>query len=415
MPTERLYEQDPYLREFDATVLASAPLPDGRYGVSLDRTAFYPEGGGQPGDRGRLGGAAVLDTRAADGEVLHVTDRPLEPGPIHGTLDWELRFDRMRQHTGQHLLSAAFEKLYDADTVGFHLGETEVTIDVRMAGFGEAEAEAVERWANGFIANPRDVRVHWTDAAGLAAFDLRKPPVKAHERFRLVELPGADLCPCGGTHVGSTGAIGLVKVLGSERRGDDVRVRFACGGRAFADYGRKVGILARLGALLNAPEAGLEEAATRLLDRLARADEATRRTANERNGLLAESLARKAERRGAVRVAVHAFESAEAAQVADLARQTAAAADLVAVIGGVAPDGTKAHLAVAVSPGLADSVDAAAIVKAALPLLEGRGGGNRRLAQGGGPAASRLAEAIERAAIETGSQMCENKDRTVKP
>lgn len=398
MATERLYESDAYLFEFDAEAVAATELPGGRWGIELTRTAFYPGGGGQPPDRGTLGDAAVLDMHEEGGRLLHVTDRPVPPGPVRGAVDRARRLDHMRQHTGQHLLSAAFHELFGAPTVGFHLGETESTIDLRMDALSPEEAARAERLANAAVLENRATAVHLTDAEGVRRFPVRKMPAKAFGRIRLVEIPGADVCPCGGTHLRSTGEVGLVKIVSRTKRGGEFRIAFLCGERAIADYGKRVAEMERAGETLSAPPEGIAQAARTLRERFEEAAAGRKRAEAERNELLAERLAARAQRRGAFRIATASLERAEPQTVADLANGIARHGGTVALVGGVSPDGAKVHLAFAASAGVEAPIDVAAILRQALPEVAGRGGGTARFAQGGGTLVSGLPACLERAA-----------------
>jgi len=224
--TDRLYYLDPYLREFDATV-SRVDRRDDRLVVTLDRTAFYPTSGGQPFDTGRLGSMRVVDVvDEEDGSITHViepgTRNPepgisnLEPGAsIHGAVDWERRFDHMQQHTGQHVLSAAFDKLFGVRTVSFHLGGAVSTIDLARE-MSEAEIAAAETEANRIVWEDRPVTIRFADAEEAARLPLRKESVRGGT-LRLIEVEGFDLSACGGTHVARTGAIGLIAVASWER------------------------------------------------------------------------------------------------------------------------------------------------------------------------------------------------------
>ena len=204
--TERLYLTDPYLQTFHARVLEMREH-NGKPAAVLDRTAFYPEGGGQPGDRGTLGGARVLDTQDHDGVVLHLLDQPIA-GEVEAQLDWDRRFDHMQQHHGQHLLSAAFDKA-GAPTVSFHLGERTCTIDLDAA-LGKLDLRKTERETNQSIW--RNLPVVARDFSGeeRARLQLRKEPVKGD---RVVLVPGVDASPCGGTHPRRTSEVGAIAVL----------------------------------------------------------------------------------------------------------------------------------------------------------------------------------------------------------
>ncbi|HXN82740.1 MAG TPA: alanyl-tRNA editing protein, partial [Myxococcales bacterium] len=230
--TERLYLADPYLDRFRARVVAARDL-DGRRALVLDRSAFYPEGGGQPGDRGTLGGAAVVDTQERSGEVLHVLEAPaLEPGAeVEAAIDWGRRFDHMQQHHGQHLLSAAFERVHGAATRSFHLGEKACTIDLdcSISRLDAPALRAAEAAANESVW--RDLPVVARDFEGeeRARLVLRKEAVKGN---RVVLVEGVDASPCGGTHPRRTGEVGAIAVLRAQRWGEGMaRIEFVCGGR----------------------------------------------------------------------------------------------------------------------------------------------------------------------------------------
>ncbi|MBQ1410313.1 MAG: alanyl-tRNA editing protein [Oscillospiraceae bacterium] len=231
MTTERLYESNAYLKEFDAQVI-SCEAAKGGYAVVLDRTAFYPEGGGQPCDLGVLGGARVLDVHQKDGVIVHTADAPLS-GTVHGAIDWARRFDLMQQHSGEHLISGTAHRLYGVENVGFHMGAELITIDfdkvVNMEELAVVEAEVnAAIWAN------LETKISYYDSEAACPIDYRSK--KAIEgRLRLVEFPGVDICACCGTHVARTGEIGLVKLLSVVKFHQGVRVELVCGKRAY-DY-----------------------------------------------------------------------------------------------------------------------------------------------------------------------------------
>jgi alanyl-tRNA synthetase len=236
MSSERLYYTDTYLVEFDAVVRDIEPR-DGRWHVTLDRTAFYPTSGGQPFDVGTLGEAHVLDVFDDDDArgVVHVVDQEIEKNSrVRGHIDWDRRFDHMQQHTGQHLLSAAFEREVGARTVSFHLGTDESTIDLEK----ELSAEQVlhvEEVANRVLWENREICVKFVTAAEAEKLPLRKDPARSGE-LRIVEIKDYDLSACGGTHVSRTGAIGSIAVSGTERFKGGLRVHFLCGDRARRAY-----------------------------------------------------------------------------------------------------------------------------------------------------------------------------------
>jgi alanyl-tRNA synthetase len=235
--TDRLYYTDPYLRAFDATI-DRVEERDGRILVRLDRTAFYPTSGGQPFDTGLLGTSRVVDVvDEEDGSVAHVLDGAgaLQAGrTVQGEIDWARRFDHMQQHTGQHVLSAAFDRLFGVRTLSFHLGAAASTIDVARE-VSPAEIAAAETEANRIVWEDRPVGIRFASAAEAAAMPLRKEPLRGGT-LRLIDVEGFDLSACGGTHVARTGGIGIIVVASWERFKGGHRITFLCGGRALAGY-----------------------------------------------------------------------------------------------------------------------------------------------------------------------------------
>ncbi len=230
METVKLYEQDPCLREFTATVL-SCEAAESAWQVTVDRTAFFPEGGGQPADRGTLGAAQVLDVHARGGVVFHTCDRPLEIGAkTLGEVDWDRRFDHMQQHSGEHILSGILCADYHCDNVGFHLGADAVTIDYNAVISWEQALEA-ERKANEIIWVNREVEIAYPTPETLAQMDYRSKKALTGQ-VRIVTFPGADCCACCGTHVTRAGQVGLVKVLSCQKFREGVRLEILCGRRA---------------------------------------------------------------------------------------------------------------------------------------------------------------------------------------
>ena len=247
--TDRLYYNDPYLREFDGTIRRVADR-DGRVSIALDRTAFYPTSGGQPFDTGTLGPYHVVDVfDDDDGTVWHVVEprsenenenpepRTLNPEPgraVRGAIDWPRRFDHMQQHTGQHVLSAAFERLFRVRTSSFHLGADVSTIDLARETT-PAEIAAAEDAANAVVWDDRPVAIRFASAEEAAKMPLRKEPLRGGT-LRLIDVEDFDLSACGGTHVARTGGIGVIAVARWERFKSGQRLEFVCGGRALRAY-----------------------------------------------------------------------------------------------------------------------------------------------------------------------------------
>src|SRR6516164_1822440 len=239
MATHRLYYDDSYLQNFAARVLqclpaepfASASGTVAVWEVILDQSAFYPTSGGQPNDLGKLEEARVLDVRDEENEIVHIVDQEIRVKEVRGCVEWGRRFDHMQQHTGQHLLSAMFEERYGLPTVSFHLGSELCTIDLRGPEPAVDVLLGAQRAASQVIFEDRPVTVRYGTADQLAGLGVRKE-VDREGILRAIEIESADLQPCGGTHVKSTGQIGLVLLRRCTKIRQDYRVEFACGGRA---------------------------------------------------------------------------------------------------------------------------------------------------------------------------------------
>ena len=230
METKKLYYEDPFLREFTAAVISCEEVKGG-YLITLDRTAFYPEGGGQPYDTGVLGEANVLEVHDKGGVITHLCDKPLAAGEsVDGRIDWTRRFDHMQQHSGEHICSGLICARFRCDNVGFHMGAESVTIDFN-ADISWDELLEIEEAANRYICEDHPIDIHFYRGAELDAVEYRsKKPLEGD--VRIVAFPGADCCACCGTHVARSGQVGLVKFLSVQKFREGVRIELLCGGRA---------------------------------------------------------------------------------------------------------------------------------------------------------------------------------------
>ena len=236
--TQKLYEHDSECFEFEAQVVCCEATELGRYAVVLDRTAFFPESGGQYADRGTLNGVDVLDVRIRDGVITHLTDRPLTIGAsVHGCLDAELRLARMQCHTGEHILCGLAHRHYGYDNVGFHLGNGEMTMDLDGELTPE-QIDALEREANEVVWRDLPVVAEYPDAAALAAMAYRSK-LDLTDGVRIVTVEGVDACACCAPHVKATGEIGVIKIVDAIRYKGGMRLWVLCGRWALEDYRSK--------------------------------------------------------------------------------------------------------------------------------------------------------------------------------
>ena len=375
--TDRLYYTDPYSREFDATVARVEPR-EGRSAVVLDRTAFYPTSGGQPFDTGTLGSARVVDVvEEDDGSVVHVVEGALQSGQhVHGAIDWARRFDHMQQHTGQHVLSAAFDRLFGARTVGFHLGAASSTIDIALE-LPARDLTAAGDEANRIVWEDRPVAIRFATAEEAAALPLRKE-TERQGQLRLIEVHDFDLSACGGTHVARTGAIGVIAIASWERFKGGQRVEFLCGGRALARFRSLRDTVAASMRLLSV---GADEVPASVERLQAEAKEQRRALAAIQVNLArykGEELAAAAETTAKGRLVLLAIDL-DANGLKGLAAAVAAKLGCAAVLVS-----TSEPLLVVVARAADSPVQANQVLAALTKQFGGRGGGKPEMAQGGG-------------------------------
>ena len=260
--TEKLYDRDAYLRVFTARVLSCERARDG-FRVTLDRTAFFPEGGGQYADRGTLGDANVTDVQLEDGEIVHFTDAPLEVGSsVEGILDFDLRFRRMQNHTGEHIVSGVVYRLFGYDNVGFHLGDGDVTVDYN-GELTRADLDRIETLANEAVYRDLEVRAEYPDPAVLETMTYRSK-LELTQDVRIVTIGDVDCCACCAPHVARTGEIGSIKLLDFERYKGGVRCHMLCGFDALEDHRRKYESVHDISLALCVPQADTADAVRRL-------------------------------------------------------------------------------------------------------------------------------------------------------
>jgi alanyl-tRNA synthetase len=377
--TDRLYYEDPARLEFDATVIAATEV-EGRPGVVLDRSAFYPTSGGQPFDTGWLGNVRVVEVLEDEaGRVVHLVGEPLEAGhPVHGRVDGDRRLDHMQQHTGQHILSAALDRLSRARTVGFHLGADVSTVDLDIPLSSEALA-AAETEANRIVWEDRPVTIRTVSADEAAALPLRKEPERTGA-LRVIEVEGYDLSACGGTHVSRTGAIGMVAVIASERLRGGTRVEFVCGGRALRQMRTYRDAVAGCIRSVSVSPADLPAAIARLQGEVKEQRKIVKDLQERLAVFEAEALARSAEvLPDASRLVVKALDTADAGVLKAMALAICAQPGYRVALFSA---GTPRLALVARSKDVKG--DAAAVLRALFTEFGGKGGGRPDLAQGGG-------------------------------
>lgn len=386
-----LYHTDPYLIEQKASVTEILEL-EGQYHIQLDISLFYPEGGGQPCDTGTIDSIPVLSVYENESGTYHVLNAlPHTDRPVVCRLDWTRRFDHMQQHSGQHLLSAVMDHLYDAATIGFRLTEDYVTIDLEKR-LTEEEIAIAEQEANRLIWSNKPIKGYWPDADALAALPLRKQP-KVAEDIRIIEVADYDYSPCCGTHVNFTGEIGLIKVSRWENYKSGVRLEFRCGRRALELFSQLVGIAQTLGRELSAaPEALIPAFERYRLDK-EQLQESVQLLRSALQSYEAEKYLSEAQIVQGVRI-ISRIEDTEMKDLKSMASLLVQSPATVVIFGSSAD--SKAQILLQRSVDLVN-LDMKSVFAQVAPLINARGGGNTGAAQGGGDGTAELATCVDTA------------------
>ncbi|HXE74158.1 MAG TPA: DHHA1 domain-containing protein [Candidatus Xenobia bacterium] len=390
--TERLYYRDCFLREFDARVVRVQPADAGRARVWLDQTAFYPTSGGQPNDLGTLEGVPVEDVFDEGGEVVHLLQRAPGTERVHGVIDWPRRFDHMQQHTDQHVLSAAFERLFNVPTVSFHLGRDLCTIDLATRSLGRRQAEGAEDLANQVLFEDRPVQIRFPTEAELAQAGLRRPPEETGE-VRVIEIEDFDRCPCGGTHVARTGQIGLILCRGVEKVKQGVRVEFVCGGRALRAARSDFARLSEAARLLTTGARELPDIIRKQFDERRAAERQRQQLFEQLAAYEARALLAEAETLGDRRLVVRLLPDADSSYLRLLAARLVKEPGVQVLLANRAQ---PAALVFAQTPGL--PADMNTLLREVLQQHGGKGGGSRDFAQGALPDSAHAEPALSTAA-----------------
>ena len=382
--TERLYYRDSFLREFEAQVLSCERETDAngeRWRVLLDRTAFYPTSGGQPHDLGTLGGVPVVEVADAEDKVVHYTSAEVAPGRVHGEIDWARRIDHMQQHTGQHLLSAAFIELFQFPTVSFHLGRGISTIDLAAPALLPRHLEEAEQRTNEIIFEDRVVAVRFGTAEELEEAGIRKK-VDREGILRAIEVEGFDRQPCGGTHLARTGQAGMLLIRKLERKRDAWRVEFVCGYRALRTSRSDYATLTQAASLLSCGMPDIPAVLAKLIEERRSQHSAMksmeeRLATHEAQALLAAHASGSAsESGGAAPVIAAALDNSTPDYLRLLAATLVTKGKVIVLLASRA----SGHVAFAQTKGF--SSDMGGLLRQSLNEYPGKGGGTKDFAQG---------------------------------
>ena len=376
----KLFYVDAYQQRGITEVVTLAKDDLERWYVTLEETLFFPTGGGQPNDVGRIKDIVVFDVEEVEGEIRHYIAEPsLEVGEsVDMEINWHRRFDFMQQHTGQHILTASFVELFGIQTTSFHLGKEIVTIDLDVKKVSDEQLLEVEKRANQIILENRHIETKWVSKDELDAYPLRKQ-VAVEEDIRLVIIPDFDYNGCGGTHPSSTGQIGTIKILDTEMQKGNVRVHFVCGNRVVDQLHRKQKTLQEVTQLLSASEDGVVKSVKVLLEN-GKKLEKTLEEAHQQllNYEVKELLGNQKEETVSIE---RVFQHRSIQQLQKLARLTVAEVTNSQLIFIAENDGL---LQVVLARGTDNQANMKQLIAQILPLINGKGGGSENFAQGGG-------------------------------
>jgi len=384
MNSQYLYQQDVTILEFEAVVADRFILPDGRIGVALDHTYFYPTGGGQEHDTGHIDSAKVVDVYKddANSRLVHVVEGELSPGPVKAHIDADRRLRHMQHHTAQHLLTQCLLRQTGYETVSANInGNSPSTLDIVATEIGKPDLEAAELQVNRIIYEDRIVKTYFVTPDELQSIPLRRPP-KVTENIRIVEIDEFDYSPCGGTHVLRTGSIGLVKVLKTERQNDKLRIYFVAGLQAFDIFSQMYDLFSGLANQMSTTWQDIPAVLIKQTEQLntLQKDLMAIKQASINNE--ARDLVDRADGRSGFRLVRKSYEGRPVGELRLMAEVLKRIPDLVSFLATY--DGLKISLIV--TCGDAAGKDARQLLNKQLALIQGRGGGDARLAQGGGAA-----------------------------
>ncbi|MBW7883466.1 MAG: alanyl-tRNA editing protein [Caldilineaceae bacterium] len=379
--TNRLYYHDAYTTTFAATVVDVTMYAE-RPALVLDRTFFYPTSGGQPNDTGVLAGVPVIDVVSLDGAVLHVLGAAAAVAAgasVEGRIDWPRRFDHMQQHSGQHLLSQVFFRLFGLETVSVHFGVDDSTLDLDAAEVDLVQLDEAEQTANHVAATALPIKAYFVNDSELAQLPLRRPP-KVSGEIRIVEIDGYDYSACGGTHVHTTAECLPVKILKQERRRGQTRITFKCGLRAYRDYAQKHRVLLETANLYNNEMAAVPELAQRALEQNRDLQRQVETLTSQLLSFEVETLLAVAQWYGDQRIVTHLYPDKNVDALKTLASLLREQDRTMALLGTTA--GAKLALVFSRSEDL--DLNMGALLRETLKAFGGGGGGRPEFAQGGG-------------------------------
>ncbi len=390
--TEKVYLENPYLRELTAKIVKKE-YSNSKFYITLNRTIIYPHlSGGQPMDKATINDLKVIDVYEEEDNIIHVLEDNINSNTVNLAIDWNTRFDHMQQHTGQHLLSAVIYKLYNANTVGMHIGRDYVYIDVAMPKFSQEDIEKIERFANEIIYSNFPIKTYKIENKDIHSIPLRKPP-KVDKNIRVVEIENVDYSPCAGTHLRNIGEVGMVKIRKWEKYKGNTRIEFVCGNRALQDYTLKNYHINNISTLLSSKDIDTYNAVKKLYDdyKLLEKDLSDIKTElikYQVNDLISESYMKNN-----VKI-VHKILYDFDLKMAKYAMSHILAYSNTVCILCIVENHNKCHVLMGRSEDL--NINMKEIFDSVINIINGKGGGSPELVQGGGTNTANIPLLIEK-------------------
>jgi len=381
MKTLKLYWENPYFKKVKANILSidTYEKDPTKYVITLDKTIFYPEGGGQPSDQGKIDDAKVLYVYEQDNIIYHVVDKvPKKKDDVFCTLDWNRRFDFMQQHLGQHILTYAFINLYKANTIGFHLGDEIVTIDIDKSTLNDKDMETVEIYANEIIYKNLEVKSLFPTKEELANMPLVKKP-SVDEDIRIIEIDGLDYTPCGGTHPKYTGSVGIIKIRKWENYKGNIRIEFICGKRCIQDFQWKNQQINNIANILSVKDIEVEDTVVKMYHNNKELNKSIKDYKKIILDYQVDKLYADAEKVSEYYIVLHEFNGEDMQDIMYISNSLSKYPNVISLLG------TKNNLAQVVFSCSKDvPIKMNKLFKEFIFLIDGKGGGNATSAQGGG-------------------------------
>jgi alanyl-tRNA synthetase len=376
--TEKLYYQDPNCYQFQANVKEKIQ-DSGKIGLVLDRTYFYPEGGGQPSDQGEIDGAQVHDVQVRDGKILHYINQDVTTDIVQAIVDKSRRRDYMQQHTGQHILSQSLLRANKINTVSVHFGDQETYIETDASTISDEILMEVENIANSVIRENMEVKTTWVDSSEVSKYNIRRPPPEV-SRIRIVQVGDFDATACGGLHVSSTGQVGLCKITGAEKIRGRTRIHTKIGDRAFKDYQKKIALLKELGLYLTCGEDAIIKRIEDLNTDYTNLKREVTRYQTEWISSLVKDVLNTATTMQDVLYAQNVFDKVDNKVLKIFIEKVLSSPQRIVV--GINKLDNQLNWMIGQS--LKNPIDLKELINEILPLIDAKGGGNQELIQGGG-------------------------------